>query len=80
MLYRRKRLKPADSRGPVSSLKMQEVDQHLEQELYVVYLQLDDQDLRSEHPETMMFDLGMPVWHVKPPFDSQSFTNNHSTF
>ena len=70
MLYSRKQLKPADSWGPVSSLKMQEVDQHLKQELYVVYLQLDNRNLRSEHPETTMFDLGMPVWHIKPPFDS----------
>lgn len=49
---------------------MQEVDQHLKQELYVAYLQLDNQNLRSEHSETVMFDLGMPVWHDKAPFDS----------
>lgn len=49
---------------------MQEVDQHLKQQLCVTYLQLDNQNVRSEHPETKMFDLGMPVWHIKPPFDS----------
>lgn len=45
---------------------MQRVDQHLKQELQV-YLQLDNLDL-LEQLETM-FDLGMLIWHFKPPFD-----------
>lgn len=51
---------------------MARVDQHIKQELHV-YLQLYNQNL-LEHLETMMFDLGMLIWHFKPPLDSESCT------
>lgn len=72
MSYSRKHQKPTGSWGPLSSLKMQRVDKHLKQELRI-YLQSDNQNL-LEHPETIMLELGMLIWHFKPPFDSKSST------
>lgn len=68
MPYSMEHLKPTDSWGPLSSIKMDRADQHIKQELHI-YLQLDNQNL-LEHLETMIFDLGMLIWHFKPPFDS----------